>query len=127
MARTIRIATVAVLILGMLLHFFTASVKAEGGLSSFSANLMFMAWVPYVVVAVVFIFVKNAMVPLGGALAAFGIDTAVYLSVFVWPQGSTAPLALLFMPYWNLLLFVPIGMLVGWGISKYLWRKQSAL
>lgn len=49
-----------------------------------------------------------------GALAVpVLIDLMTFFSVFVSPQGSTAGLAMLFTPLWNLLVFVPLGAAVG--------------
>ncbi|HJX16936.1 MAG TPA: hypothetical protein VJ437_01940 [Acidiferrobacterales bacterium] len=126
MHRKLRLIGFGVVALAMLLHFYTAAFKAEGGLGSFSVSLMLWAWLPYLVCSFMLFVTKNSIVPLGGAVAAFGMDVALYLSVFVWPQSSTAPIALLFMQLWNLLLFMPVGMLVGWGILKFRKHKQHA-
>jgi len=126
MHRKLRFIGFGVVILAMLLHFYTAAHKAEGGLGIFSVSLMLWAWLPYLVCLFMLFVTKNSIVPLGGVVAAFGMDVALYLSVFVWPQSSTAPIALLFMPLWNLFLFMPVGMLVGWGILKLRKHKQHA-
>lgn len=127
MRHRLRLLALSVVALGMLLHFYIAAFKASGGLNSYSTSLMYMAWVPYVVCGVVIAFSKNSIVPLGGAVAALVMDTVIFLSVFVWPQGSTGSIALIFMPYWNLLFFVPVGMLIGWVVNKYWLRRQHAL
>lgn len=59
---------------------------------------------------------------LGAALAGLTAELAVRAAVFVWPQGSTAALALLFSPAYILLLVMPAGALLGWLLES-VWEK----
>jgi len=54
------------------------------------------------------------------------VDAWTYYEVFFHPKGSTAALALLWMPIWNPVLVVPIGAFVGWIWSGMLPADQNA-
>src|SRR5262245_3901552 len=103
---------------GVLLHAYTAFFKAEGPFSGFLLGLMLWSWLPYIGSAVLLLVWKNAHVAFGAALFALGADMVAFYSAFINPTSSTAALGLLFMPLWNLLLFAPVGALLGWLISK---------
>lgn len=55
---------------------------------------------------------------MGGLILAAIMDAGIFHSVFVAPESSTAPLGLLFMPLWNLVVFMPLGGGVGWWVGK---------
>lgn len=61
---------------------------------------------------------------LGAGLAALTAEAAVRASVFLWPQGSTSALALLFSPAYILLLVMPAGALLGWLIES-VWERAG--
>jgi hypothetical protein len=111
--------------LGMLLHVYVAFFKSEGGASSFSMGLMVWSWLPYLVSALLFFVVRRTLIPLCGVVLALVIDALNYYSVFIIPQSSTAALGLLWIPLWNLVLFMPAGLLVGWVASKAKEHKTS--
>lgn len=101
-----RSAGVVIAVLGLLLHAY--------GLSSFSLGLMVWSWLPYLIALALFLGVRRVLIPLGGVILPIVLDAINYYFVFVSPGSSTAPLALLWMPLWNLLIFMPIGMFIGW-------------
>jgi hypothetical protein len=115
---TARNAGFIIAVLGLLLHAHVAIFKAEGGVSSFSLGLMIWSWLPYLAALVLFLVVRRVLIPLGGITLPIVLDVLNYYFVFVSPGSSTAPLALLWMPLWNLLIFMPAGMFVGWILSK---------
>ena len=51
-----------------------------------------------------------------GIVAA--IDLLNAYSVFIAPTSSTAALNLIWIPFWNLILICPIGLLVGKAIAE---------
>jgi hypothetical protein len=112
--RTITLITIAS---GVALHIGTA-LLGTGGVNQFQVELLLLSCLPYVLCVVVLLWSGRALIALCGVVPALGFDIAAFLSVFVWPTSSTAPLILLFLPLWNLLLFVPLGLLVGWGIGR---------
>jgi hypothetical protein len=107
---------------GMLLHAYIAFFKAEGGASNFSMGLMVWSWLPYLVCALFFLVTRRPLIPLFGVVLPAIMDTLNFYSVFISPQSSTAALGLLWMPLWNLVLFMPVGLVIGWAIAR---RKTS--
>jgi hypothetical protein len=59
----------------------------------------------------------------GAGVAALAAETAVRLSVFVWPRGSTAAIVLLFSPVYIVLFVMPLGAAAGWLYGR-LWRAH---
>jgi len=64
--------------------------------------------------------------PLSGSVAPVIIDLFTYYSVFIKPGSSTASLALLWIPIWNTVIFLPLGLLIGFGIDKAISKKETA-
>lgn len=90
---------------------------AFDGISSSNAtfSLWALGWgVSPIVVAIVMAMARARAAAWGwlAAVAAFGYF--VFATVFVWPQSSTAPLALLWAPLWSFVIVGPIG--AGLGI-----------
>ena len=110
--------------LGIALHAYIGLFKADDGPSAFSLGLMVWSSIPYVACLVLAFYGRGNPLPafLGGA-AALCFDASVYYSVFVAPTSSTAALALLFAPVVNAAVLVPVGMLVGLGLGKWLGRN----
>ncbi len=51
-------------------------------------------------------------------------DLLLFRSIFIYPTSSTAPIALIFMPLWSLLVIGPIGAALGWFFG-WLARKDD--
>jgi len=66
-----------------------------------------------IVVAVILALVNVRAAAWGWLVAVTFSGYAVFASVFVWPQSSTAALALIWAPLWNLIVLGPIGAVVG--------------
>jgi hypothetical protein len=120
------IALIAILA-GMALHAYTLMFESAGGVSSFGVQLMLFAWLPYVACAVILGHFRKVLVAACAAVAVLLFDFAMFYSVFIHPGGSTAALGLLFAPFWNLLVFGPLGAGVGWLISRRRQPGESAL
>ena len=58
-----------------------------------------------------------------GVSVALAFDFLAHYEVFVSPTSSTAALALLFGPLWNMLLFSPLTMLAAWLAVR---RRRSS-
>jgi hypothetical protein len=50
---------------------------------------------------------------IGGSAVALGLDAMSVYVVFIHPRSSTAPLILLFVPLYNLVIFTPLGIAAG--------------
>ena len=84
------------------------------------------AIVPYLVAAALALISRNALIGIVAVALVLLVDAWTYYEVFFHPKGSTAALALLWMPIWNPVLVVPIGAFVGWIWSGMLPADQNA-
>jgi len=119
------VALVALLSLGVGLHAFVVFFKASGGLDFFGVGLLKLSIVPYLVAAALALITRNMLIGIVPAALVILVDVWTYYEVIIHP-GSTAALALLWMPLWNLILVVPIGALAGWIWSGMLPADQNA-
>ena len=116
-------ATYVLIIGGLILHLKTAFWKSSDPFSSFSIGLLVWSLFPYV--AIIFASRKAFYGGLCAAIVVFLFDLFMHLEVFVWPSSSTATLGVLFMPLWNLVLFIPLSFLAGYFIEKRLKKKNE--
>lgn len=110
-----RAAFSAIVVLGIALHIYIAVYESAGGFNSFSGGLLVWSSLPYVAAVIVAIASKKALVGAVASGLVLLVDAWTYHSVFIQPSSSTASLALLWMPLWNLILVVPIGAGVTWA------------
>jgi len=94
------------------LHWYIGQAKA----SEFSLGLLAWALSPYVLALLLSCFRSTRGAAVAGAAAALCFDALAFYSVFIRPTSSTASLALLFAPLWNLLVFVPGATWLAWKI-----------
>jgi hypothetical protein len=76
---------------------------------------------PYVLCAVA-LRIWGPVAAIGGGLVALGLDAASLYAVFIHPTSSTAPLALLFVPLYSLVIFTPLGIAAGRLTDR--WRES---
>jgi hypothetical protein len=110
--RLLRAAGWLVPLLGIGLQAYITS-KSNGGLSPYDLQLFFFASLPYTLCLLVD---RLANRPLPAALAGtccLALDLLAYHAVFIAPTSSTAPLALFFIPLWNLLIVAPFVLIVS--------------
>jgi hypothetical protein len=62
---------------------------------------------------------------IAGATLALVFDLAGHYSVFVNPQGSTAALALLFIPLWSTIIVVPAATFIAWFVARMVRRLHA--
>lgn len=111
-------------ILGPLFHAYIALFKLDGGVSNFTLQLLAWSSLPYVVALLLVWRIRRPMIPLMGVIPPLVMDVANYYSVFIRPTSSTAAIGLLWIPLWNLVLFMPAGLFLGWAISNWIDRKN---
>ena len=94
-------------------------VALKGGVDT--RALLDLLWLlaPIVVTFILGMFAERG-VAWGWNIGVAALYVATYVSIFVWPTGSTAPIALLFIPLWGLLLIGPIGAGIGhaWQVLR---------
>lgn len=108
---------------GVVLHLKTAFWESADPGSGFTIGLLLWSLLPYLVVELAGR--KSSWGALCAAVVVFLSDLYVHLGVFVWPGSSTAPLGLVAMPLWNLVLLVPVPLLVGYVIEKRNRKKDE--
>jgi len=113
--------TLGVCVLGALLHGYTVLFNTDGGTLDFGGVLFLLGlflWscAPYTICAVVAGRYNWPAPAVGAATGILAFDCYVYYSVFVAPTGSTAALALLFAPLWNLVVVGPLGAIISWPL-----------
>jgi len=116
---------------GVALHTGTVAFRTDWLAGETSVRLAFVAglWLwsclPYAVLAGVALWRRLPAPALGGALAALAADLYMHHSVFIAPASSTAAVGLVFMPLWNLVLFGPVGAMLGWGVARVFARVDA--
>ncbi|MFN7980400.1 MAG: hypothetical protein U0Q11_00945 [Vicinamibacterales bacterium] len=102
----------------VLLTSLVAGISEDAGV--LVSLLVFTAWalVPYGVLHVLGRTMRRPWPVMGAGLAATALELGIRLSVFVFPQGSTAPIALVFSPLAVLLGAMPVGAAAGWLVGR---------
>jgi hypothetical protein len=91
-----------------------------------SAGAAFFIWglTPYALCALVSSISTLRAAPFAGGALALAVDLLVHVEVFIAPHSSTSALLLIYVPLWNILVFVPVGTIVAWLILRR--RSRSA-
>ncbi len=119
----IRITVILLLGFGFALHTYTATVLA----SSFHAGFWLWSISPYLIVALMFWVWRLRFAVLGACILPAIVDLLVHISVFHVSYSSTAALGLVAAPLWNLVLFMPLGGVLGWLVDRRVRRNSANL
>jgi hypothetical protein len=93
-------------------HIFAVLQGSRSTDSGF--GLWMLGWSLGPILVAVILAIANARAAAWGWLVAVTVcGYVVFASVFVWPQSSTAALALIWAPLWNFIFFGPIGAVLG--------------
>lgn len=120
-----RCYTLLLCLAGVVLHLYTALFKAEPGLSRYLAGWFLWSCAPYAVALVLLMFVSRSAIAMGYAAASLCLDISMFISVFVYSTNSTAAVGLIVVPFWNLVLFGPMGSLIGGLLFGVWFRRQN--
>lgn len=107
---------------GALFVVLTTSLGADSAWRA--APFALWGCVPYAALWLFGLRLRRLGPALGAGLAALTAEAAVRAAVFLWPQGSTSALALLFSPAYILLLVMPAGALLGWLVES-VWERAG--
>src|SRR5262245_21458753 len=102
-----------------------ATSIAGSGFSLLSLPFALWSTVPYAVLWFVGGLLPNPWLALGAGASALAAELGIRASVFLWPRGSTAAIALVFSPVYITAVVMPIGATVGWLFGK-MWRWHIA-
>lgn len=105
-----------IIIAGVLLAIVT---ELKGG----SPNIGYVLWaaLPY---GIYYLAAMKAGTgaTVGGGLLILGIDMLIRIQVGFFPGSSTDSIALLVMPFWQSVVIMPVGFLLGWLVEKMINR-----
>lgn len=62
---------------------------------------------------------------IGGGLLILGVDLLIRVQVAFFPGSSTDSIALLIMPFWQSVVIMPVGFLLGWLVEKMIHRISN--
>jgi hypothetical protein len=107
---------------GVALHVYIDVFLSDRPVSVFGL-LGVILWpsLPYILCAVM-LRVWGPAAAIGGSAVALGLDAMSVFAVFIHPTSSTAPLVLLFVPLYSLVIFTPLGIAAGRLIGR---RRES--
>jgi hypothetical protein len=84
-------------------------IRTASSFSAFAVFLFFWGMAPYLVLLVVPRFARNQSETIGAIVAVVVLDLVGRMS-FLFPTSSTAALVLLWLPFWLLLVAIPVGL-----------------
>jgi len=113
-------------IAGVALHLYTFAFQVDADLSPFLVGWFLWSCAPYAIALVLLLLAKKPILAMGYSLASLGLDIFTFVSVFIRPASSTAALGLIVMPFWNLVLFGPVGALIAWLLFK-IWLSRHVV
>lgn len=117
-----RLALAVLVALAVGLDGYVSLFKSGTGASLFGLGLLAWSCLPYVAALALSRAVRDPRVGFVAAASALLVDAWTYRTVFVAPTSSTASLALLWAPLWNILVVVPLAAGVTWLL---LWRSAA--
>lgn len=84
---------------------------------------LFTLWAmaPWVVLLLAGRLIQNGWITAGAALLGLAVEAGIRSSVFLFPRGSTAAIAMVFSPALIFAAAFPAGALLGWCVGR-LWR-----
>jgi hypothetical protein len=117
-AHPLRLSTPHPGVLLIALLAFALHAYEHLNLSAGNPSFGFLVWsmAPYCVAFAVSLFPATRRPVVPGAALALAFDLWGHYSVFVNPQGSTAALALLFIPLWSTIIIIPLATFLVWAI-----------
>lgn len=111
---------------GVLLRAYTLITQPAPGHAAFLAGLFIWSCTPYAVAVVIVPKLFSKIGAAGFAAACLLADCYFHWSVFLHPRSSTASLALLVAPLWNIAVFGPLGLGLGWLLGRLFSRRPRA-
>lgn len=102
------------------LHGYENLYESSGG---FSLGWFVWSLSPHLLALFLSCFRATRFSAVAGAAVALLIDFWVFHAVFIDPTSSTAALAMIWFPLWNILIFVPAATWIAWVIQ----RRRAAI
>jgi hypothetical protein len=119
--KPIQLSALLLVLFGFVLHTYTELVET----SSFFVGFWLWSLSPYIVGGLLLGLARQPHAATGALVLPAIMDAGNFYSMFVAPGSSTASLGIIFVPLWNLVIFVPIGGVIGWWVGRRL--RENAL
>jgi len=102
-----------VIAIGVLLHVYIDVFLSDRPASVFGVlGVILWPFLPYALCAAALRF-WGASAAIGGAITALVLDALTVYAVFIHPTSSTAPVLLLYVPLYSLVIVTPLGIAAG--------------
>jgi hypothetical protein len=101
--------------LALVLHLYENLYQSPG---EFSFGWLLWGFTPYAICLPISSFPATRVAAVAGAVVALLFDLVTHYDVFANPNGSTAALALIFIPLWSTLVLSPAAVFVAWLILR---------
>jgi hypothetical protein len=126
----IKKVTFFLIITGVLLHLYTwlyripsQSYKFE--FSSFQMQTMLLACAPYIICLFLIFKKKIILVVMFGVSLPLALDLLLHFIVFIYDYSTDSAFWFIFyMPMINILIFLPLGIIIGIGMRKFFFKTQ---
>ena len=94
-----------------------------------SASVWLLLWplTPYVVCTFIFLLSASGVPSIAAAIVALVLDAMTFDAVFIHPTSSTSALAMLFVPLWSAIIFVPVTVVIIRFVVRRLEARRDAL
>jgi hypothetical protein len=102
----------------LILHLAVAVYGAGQGDYLLIVGLFVWSSLPYLLGILLACVLKRPIIAFCGMLMPLVLDCFNIYGVFVTSTSSTAVVALLWMPLWNILMIQPVGLAIGWWVAK---------
>ena len=107
----------SILLVAVVFHVYEAF--SEWSASLFSVGVFAWSLAPYALTVLIAALTKRPLVGVVSASLALALDVYTLVTVRYFSYSSTAALAFLAVPLWNLLVVVPLG-----AVGAFLWLKM---
>ena len=101
-----------VVLLAALPHLYAAAEGLTASNLTFSVSALAWSLSP-IAVPVIMALARAKSAAWGWLVAITAFGYFIFATVFVWPQGSTAAIALFWAPIWSLIIVGPLGAIIG--------------
>ena len=116
-----RILAALLILCGVMLHLYVLLI--DGNTDSGSLILFLWSCIPYAITGI--LLTGKPHMALGGVLAVLIADCWSHYRVFFDPASGTTDLQLVFTPFWNLFVIMPLGMLIAHLIRNRLFARKG--
>jgi hypothetical protein len=116
--RSLKIATLTAVTIGISLHVFVAVADFAGQVPALSFALLAWASLPYLIGILLMFGVRRPIISLCAVLAPLIVDVMDIGSTYIAPHSSTAGLNLLWIPLWNMIVVQPTACFIAWILVR---------